>query len=64
MAMFTVFIVVPVSVSLSELHVLGHHQRAAEMDRTDELPQMFHDPAVWQASETTLKYIAFGVIPR
>ena len=25
--------------------------------------QMFHDPLVWQATETTLKFIAFGVVP-
>jgi multiple sugar transport system permease protein len=64
MAMFTVFIVVPV--------LGGLYLSFTSWDITNGLPkwigltnyrQMFHDPAVWQASETSLKYIAFGVIP-
>ena len=64
LAMFTVFIVVPV--------LGGLYLSFTTWDITNGFPkwvglanyrQMFHDPVVWQASETTLKYIAFGVIP-
>jgi len=64
MAMFTIFIVVPV--------LGGLYLSFTSWDITNGLPkwvglanyrQMLHDPAVWQASEITLKYIAFGVVP-
>ena len=64
LAMFTLFIIVPI--------LGGLYLSFTSWDITNGLPkwiglanyrQMFHDPAVWQASLTTLKFIAFGVIP-
>ena len=62
--MFSLFIIVPI--------LGGLYLSFTSWDITNGLPkwiglanyrQMFHDPAVWQASLTTLKFIAFGVIP-
>ncbi|MGO9584539.1 MAG: carbohydrate ABC transporter permease [Acidimicrobiales bacterium] len=64
LAMFTVFIVVPV--------LGGLYLSFTTWDITNGLPkwvglanyrQMFHDPLVWQASETTLKFIGMGMLP-
>jgi ABC-type sugar transport system permease subunit len=64
LAMFTIFIVVPV--------LGGLYLSFTSWDITNGLPkwiglanyrQMLHDPLVWQAAETTLKFIAFGVVP-
>jgi len=64
MAMFTIFVVVPV--------LGGLYLSFTTWDITNGFPkwvglqnyrQMLHDPLVWQAAETTLKFIAFGVVP-
>ncbi len=64
LAMFTVFVVVPI--------VGGLALSFTTWDITNGLPKwvglanyhkMFADPLVWQAVETTLKFIAFGVVP-
>jgi len=64
LAMFTIFIIVPV--------LGGLYLSFTTWDITNGFPkwvglrnyrQMFHDPLVWQACETTLKFIAFGMVP-
>ena len=64
MAMFTIFIIVPV--------VGGLLLSFTTWDITNGFPkwvglanyrQMIHDPLVWEAVNTTLKFIAMGVLP-
>jgi len=64
MALFTVFIVVPVvgglMLSFTTWNITNGFPKWVGLQNYS---QMIHDPLVWQATETTLKFIAFGVVP-